>query len=344
MQVVQFSCHGGPEVLELVERPIPRPGPGEVLVRTLAVSVNHLDLWARRGMPGLPVSLPFVPGSDGTAEVVECGDGVDAFAPGDQVLVLPGVSSGSSEFDRSGDDWLSDDYQVRGEHVDGVDAEYLALEERYFTKLPAGVDPIEAAAVPLVFVTAWGALVERAQLSAGESCLILAGASGVGSAGIQIAKDLGARVIATAGSDEKRALASDLGADEVLDHHDPTWPKQVKALTGGRGVDVVFEHVGPATWQGSMRSLARRGRLVTCGGTTGPEVSLLLPHLFIKNLTLLGSTMGPRRAFPTILEKLAAGAYRSTISRVLPMSEVREAHRLLEAGEVQGKLVLTPGA
>jgi NADPH:quinone reductase-like Zn-dependent oxidoreductase len=344
MQVVQFSRHGGPEVLELVERPIPTPGAGEVLVRTLAVSVNHLDLWARRGMPGLPVPLPFVPGSDGTAEVVECGAGVEAFTPGDLVLVMPGVSSGTSEFDLTGDDWLSDDYQVRGEHVDGVDAEFLALEERYVMKLPDGVDPIEAAAIPLVFVTAWGALVERARLQPGETCLVLAGASGVGSAGIQIAKDLGARVISTAGSDQKRALASDLGADEVFDHHDSDWPIHVKALTGGRGVDVVFEHVGPATWQGSMRSLARRGRLVTCGGTTGPEVSLLLPHLFIKNISVLGSTMGPRRAFPTILEKFAAGTYRSAISRVLPLSEVREAHRSLEAGEVQGKLVLTPGS
>lgn len=344
MQVVQLSRHGGPEVLEVVERPRPEPGPGEVLVRTLAVSVNHLDLWARRGMPGLPVPLPFVPGSDGTAEVVECGEGVEGLTAGDRVLVLPGVSSGTSPADATGDDWHAPDYRVRGEHVDGVDQEYLCLEARYFLKLPAELDPVSLAAVPLVFLTAWGALVERAALRGGETCLVLAGASGVGSAGIQIAKDLGARVLTTAGSEEKRAFAADLGADEVLDHHDPDWPKRVKALTDGRGVDVVFEHVGPATWTGSMRCLARLGRLVTCGGTTGPEVSLLLPHLFMKNLSVLGSTMGPVRAFPTIVEKVASGAYRSTLSRVMPLSEVAEAHRLLEAGEVLGKIVLTPGS
>jgi NADPH:quinone reductase-like Zn-dependent oxidoreductase len=344
MQVVQFSRHGGPEVLEVVERPRPSPGPGEVLVRTLAVSVNHLDLWARRGLPGLPVPLPFVPGSDGVGEVVECGPGVSALRSGQRVLILPGVSSGQSAHDRRGDDHLSDDYQVRGEHLDGVDSEYLALESRFFMKLPEGLDPIQAAAVPLVFVTAWGALVERAELRPGESCLILAGASGVGSAGIQIARDLGARVLATAGSEEKRAFARELGAHEVLDHHDPAWPKQVKALTGGRGADVVFEHVGPATWSGSMRSLARLGRLVTCGGTTGAEVCLTLPHMFMKNLSVLGSTMGPRRAFATILEKLSAGAYRPTVGLILPMSRVAEAHRRLEAGEVLGKIVMTPGS
>ena len=200
MQVVQLSRHGGPEVLEVVERPRPEPGPGEVLVRTLAVSVNHLDLWARRGMPGLPVPLPFVPGSDGTAEVVECGEGVEGLTAGDRVLVLPGVSSGTSPADATGDDWHAPDYRVRGEHVDGVDQEYLCLEARYFLKVPAELDPVSLAAVPLVFLTAWGALVERAALRGGETCLVLAGASGVGSAGIQIAKDLGARVLTTAGS------------------------------------------------------------------------------------------------------------------------------------------------
>ncbi len=344
MQVVQFRQHGGPEVLELVERPVPEPGPGEVLVRVLAVSLNHLDLWVRRGLPGIPVELPFVPGTDAAGEIAAVGDGVDGLSVGQRVLVLPGVSSGTSEFDLRGDDHLSADYEVRGEHFDGVNREYMNVEARHVLPLPDGLDPEVAAAVPVTWITAWAMIVERAQLRAGETVLVLAGSSGVGSAGIQIARELGARVLATAGSDAKRAFATEMGAHEVLDHHDPDWPKRVKTLTEGRGVDVVFEHVGPATWNGAMRSLARNGRLVTCGGTTGPKVEVLLPHLFMKNLSLLGSTMGPRRAFPAILEKVASGAYRPPIEAVLPLSRIAEAHGRLEAGGVIGKLVLRPGS
>jgi len=343
MQVVEIPRHGGPEVLEVVDRPTPSPGEGEVLVRVLAVSLNHLDLWVRRGLPGLRLPMPFVPGCDGCGVVVECGPGVRGVRVGDNVMVLPGVSSGTSRHDLDGNDHLSPDYGIRGEHVDGVDREFVALEERYVLRLPDGLDPIQVAAVPLVFLTAWGALIERAKLQVGETVLILGGASGVGAAGIQVARDVGARVIATAGSEEKRALARSLGAEEVIDHRAEGWAKQVKELTGGRGVDVVFEHVGPATWEGSLRSLARLGRLVTCGGTTGAEVELNLPHLFMKNLSVLGSTMGPSGAFPAILDKVASGAYHPTVDDVLPLSQVAEAHRRLEEGQVLGKLVLIPG-
>lgn len=344
MQVVQFESHGGPEVLQVVDLPMPEPGPGEVLVRMLAVSLNHLDLWARRGMPGLRLPFPFIPGSDGCGEVVACGDGAESWIPGARVLVLPGASSGESKHDATGDDWLSDDYQVRGEHFDGLDREYLCVEARYLLELPSGFDPVQAAAVPLVFITAWGALVERAKLQSGETVVILGGSSGVGAAGIQIALDLGARVITTAGTDRKREFCRSLGAHEVLDHYDSNWSREVKSLTAGRGAEVVFEHVGPATWSSSMRCLARSGRLVTCGGTTGPEVSIMLPHLFIKNQTIMGSTMGPSRAYPQILQKVVSGAYRPTVHEVMPMSQIQEAHELLEAGCVVGKIVLTPGS
>jgi NADPH:quinone reductase-like Zn-dependent oxidoreductase len=342
VQAVQITRHGGPEVLELVDLPVPEPGPKEVLVRVIASSINHLDLWVRRGIPGVRFPLPLIPGCDGTGEIAALGDGVTSVAVGEPVVLLPGYSSGTSECDLLGDDHLSDDYSIRGEHCDGFDCEFVTLEDRFVMPLPAGVDPVQAAAVPLVFVTAWGMLVSRARRLAGESVLVLAGASGVGSAAIQIARDLGARVIATAGSDEKRARARDLGAEEVLDHHDPDWPKQVKAWSAGRGVDVVVEHVGPATWDGSMRCLARRGRLVTCGGTTGPLVSLQLPHLFMKNIAVLGSTMGPRSSLPVIYDKVAAGVFRPVVDRILPLSEVAAAHRALEAGEVNGKVVLIP--
>ena len=344
MQAVQIHEHGGPEVLQLVDLPDPTPGPGEVLAKVLAVSVNHLDLWVRRGMPGMPLPLPMIPGCDGTGEVVGIGEGVTRFAVGDKVILEPGYSSGSSAHDEAGNDHLSADYQIRGEHSDGLDCELVVFPERLLTKLPEGVDPVAAAAVPLVFLTAWGMVVSRAALREGETVLVLGGASGVGSAAIQIAKDLGARVVATAGSDEKLSLVKELGADAAVDHRDESWPKAVRGALDGGACDVVVEHVGPATWEGSMRCLARNGRLVTCGGTTGPKVSLLLPHLFIKNISVLGSTMGPRSALEPIFERVASGTFRPVLDRSMPLSEVREAHELLEGRQVNGKLVLIPGS
>ncbi|MEX1025923.1 MAG: zinc-binding dehydrogenase [Planctomycetota bacterium] len=342
MQQVRISAPGGFEALAIEDVERPTPGRGEVLVRVLAVSINHLDLWIRQGLPGVP--YPIVPGCDGTAEVVELGEGVDAPPVGTLVLVEPGRSSGTSPEDLAGNDHFSRDYAIRGEHFDGLDVEYAAVEARFLRPLPAGLDPVTTAAAPLVFLTAWGMLVTRARLAAGETALILGGTSGVGSAGIQIAKSRGARVIATAGTEAKRALCSDLGADEVLDHRAEGWHAEVKRLTDGRGVDVVFEHIGPATWRGSLACLARNGRLVTCGATTGPKVELVLPHLFIKNQSILGSTMGPRSAFDEILERLADGSFRSVVDSILPLSEVRAAHERLERGDALGKLVLVPGA
>ena len=344
MQVAFIQEHGGPEVLQLEQREPPVPEPHEALVRVLAVSVNHLDLWVRRGMPGMPVPFPRVLGCDGTGEVVALGEEATGLVVGQKVVIEPGFSSGLSDWDAAGLDHLSDDYGIRGEHSDGLDAEFVAIEPRFLTPLPGNLDPIQAAAMPLAFLTAWGMLVTRVDLEKGEDVLVIGGTSGVGSAAIQLAKVIGARVIATAGNEAKRAACLALGADEVVDHHQPGWGKTVKRLTDGRGVDVVVEHVGPATWAESTRALARNGRLVTCGGTTGPTVPVNLPHLFIKNLSLLGSTMGPREAFADIFQLAAEGALRPVVDRVLPMSDIRAAHAALEAGEVLGKIVLIPGA
>jgi NADPH:quinone reductase-like Zn-dependent oxidoreductase len=342
MRALRIHAHGGPEVLSLDEVPRPSPKDGELLIKVLAASVNHLDLWVRRGMPGFPVPFPRILGCDGVGEIAELGAGVNGLRVGQRVVLEPGYSSGESPEDLRGDDHLAADYGIRGEHTDGFHAEYVVLPSRFVFPLSEGVDPVQAAAVPLVFLTAWGMLVTRAKLQAGESVLVLGGASGVGSAGIQIAKSLGARVIATAGSAPKLELARALGADAAVDHSREGWDKEVKKLTGGRGCDVVFEHVGPATWDMSMRCLARLGRLVTCGGTTGAKVSLLLPHMFIKNLSVLGSTMGPRGALPKIFEHVAAGRYKPVVDRVLPLAEARTAHELLEARQVAGKIVLVP--
>lgn len=343
MQAVHVPRHGDPSVLALVDVERPEPGPGEVLVKVLAVSVNHLDLFVRMGMPGVSIPLPRIPGCDGTGEVVALGAGVTDHHVGELVVLEPGYTDAPSQFVERGEDHLAPDYQIRGEHCDGFDREYVALPAHYALHLPDGLDPVSTAAMPLVFLTAWAMLHGRARVQSGEVVLVLAGASGVGSAAIQIARVAGATVLSTAGSEEKRALARELGASEVFDHGDPDWAKALKRATDGRGVDVVVEHVGPATWRSSMSALARNGRLVTCGATTGPKVEVLLPHLFIKNLSILGSTMGPRNALPAILDHAAKGDFRPVVDRELPMSKVREAHELLEEHRAVGKIVLVPG-
>jgi NADPH2:quinone reductase len=344
MQAVHVPAHGPPSILKLVDLPRPEPGPGEVLVKMLGVSINHLDLFVRAGMPGVKLPLPLIPGCDGTGEIAGLGSGVGGLSLGQRVVVEPGWSSGASAHDRAGNDHLSDDYQIRGEHFDGLAREFAVVEARHVLRLPDGIDPVRAAAVPLVFLTAWGMLVTRAQVQSGETVLVLGGTSGVGSAAIQIARDAGARVLATAGSAAKLLLCRELGAEQAFDHSKPDWGASVKQVAGKRGVDVVVEHIGPATWETSQKLLARNGRLVTCGGTTGPSVTVSLPHLFMKNQSVLGSTMGPRSAFPAIFDRVAEGAYRPVVDRVMPMSKVAEAHQLLEDRKVNGKIVLTPGS
>lgn len=342
MHALRIHAHGGPEVLQWERVPVPRPAAGEVLVRMLAASINHLDLWVRRGMPGFKVEFPRVLGCDGTGEIAALGEAVSGLALGQRVVVEPGYTTRDSAALQRGEDHLAPDYGIRGEHGDGFDAEYVVLPARYVFALPAGVDPVRAAAVPLVFLTAWQMLHGRARLQRGECVLVIGGASGVGSAAIQIAREIGARVIATAGSEAKRELCRSLGAHEVVDHARSDWPDEVKRLTQRAGADVVFEHVGPATWEGSMKCLAHAGRLVTCGGTTGAKVSFVLPFLFIKQQSILGSTMGPRSAFGPIFAGVAKGVFKPVVDRVMPMSEARAAHELLESRQVAGKIVLVP--
>lgn len=339
MKAVHIPVHGPPSVLQVVEVPAPRAQAGEVLVRMIAASINHLDLWVRRGMPGVKIPMPRIPGCDGIGEIAELGAGVTGLKKGQRVIVEPGYSSGTSEHDLAGNDHLSSDYGIRGEHSDGLDCELVAIPARYALPLPDGIDPVQAAAIPLVFLTAWGML-QRAALKEGETVLVLGGASGVGSAAIQIARERGARVLATAGSESKRELARELGAEVAIDHSRPDWGQEVRKLAKG-GADVVVEHVGPATWDTSMKVLARNGRLVTCGATSGPTVNVQLPHLFIKNQSVLGSTMGPRGALKEIFAGVKAGKYRPVVDRVLPLERIAEGHELLETRQVLGKIVLT---
>jgi NADPH:quinone reductase-like Zn-dependent oxidoreductase len=342
MRCVVVREHGGLDVLRLEERPVPVPGPGQVRVRLEAIGLNHLDTWVRRGVPGHQFPLPLIPSSDGCGVIDALGPGVGGCKEGDPVVILPGVSCGTCEACQSGLDQLCRDFHILGESCDGTSAEYACVPAANVAPKPRALSAPEAASICLVFQTAWNMLVRRAELRAGETVLVHAGLSGVGSAAVQIASELGAQEIATAGGKEKCERVKALGAHRVIDYRDKDFAAEVRALTGKTGVDVVFEHVGEATFQGSLKCLKRGGRLVTCGATTGGNVQLSLHAVFFKSLSILGSTMGSKGDLRTILRMFDQGRFRPVFDRALPMDRVGEAHRLLEAREALGKLALVP--
>ncbi|HEY0702816.1 MAG TPA: zinc-binding dehydrogenase [Candidatus Acidoferrales bacterium] len=340
MKAIIYAQHGGPEVLQYVERPEPAIAAGEVLVRVRACALNHLDLWLRRGIPSLKIPLPHIPGSDVAGEVARVGDGVTSVKVGERVMLQPGISCGQCEKCLAGDDNLCKSYTILGELVDGGCAEYVKAPAMNCVPIPDGVSFEEAAAFPLVSLTAWHMLIARANLKPAETVLVLAAGSGVGSAAIQIAKASGAWVIATAGSDAKLAKARELGADEVINHSTQKIATEVKRLTARRGVDVVFEHVGEATWNESVRSLTPGGRLVTCGATAGFNGAIDLRYLFTRQISLLGSFMGSKADLLAAVEFLKRGLLKPVVDVVLPLEKCAEAHRRLEDREQFGKLVL----
>jgi NADPH:quinone reductase-like Zn-dependent oxidoreductase len=340
MKAVVIPKHGGPEVLQYTEVPAPQPGPTEVRVAVRACALNHLDLWVRRGLPGAQLALPLIPGSDIAGEVAEAGARVTRVHSGDKVVLAPGVSCGQCAACAAGHDNQCRKYTMLGYGFPGGCAEFVVVPEANVLPMPAGLSFEEAAAVPLVFLTAWHMLIARAQLQPGEEVLVLGAGSGVGSAAIQIAKLTGARVIATAGSRAKLDQARQLGADEVIHHGEQKIADEVKRLTGKRGVDVVFEHVGTATWEQSVLSLATGGRLVTCGATTGFAAQLDLRYLFVRQLTLLGSYMGSRGELYTVLKLVGEKRLRPVVDRVFPLAEAAKAHERLEQREQFGKIVL----
>ena len=340
MKAIVYAEHGGPEVLRYTDVPEPEIGAGEVLVRVRACALNHLDLWLRRGIPSLKIPLPHIPGSDIAGEVALAGDSVTNVKVGDRVMLQPGISCGACEKCLAGDDNLCKSYRIFGEMVDGGCAEYLKAPAVNCVPIPEGVSFEAAAAFPLVSLTAWHMLIARAKLQPAETVLVLAAGSGVGSAAIQIAKASGARVIATAGSDAKLARARELGADEVINHSTEKIATEVKRLTGRRGVDVVFEHVGEATWNESIRSLVPGGRLVTCGATTGYNGAIDIRYLFTRQISLLGSFMGSKADLLAAAEFLKRGLLKPVIDIVLPLEKCAEAHRRLENSEQFGKIVL----
>jgi len=341
MKAVRIHEHGGPEVVRCEDAPEPRMRANEVLIKVRACSINHLDLWVRGGIPGLKVEMPHILGSDASGEVVDTGELVENFNAGDRVLVSPGHAHPASESYAAGTDHYCGDYGLWGYHYPGVQSEYIAIPETDVLPIPGDLNFEQAAAAPLVFLTAWHMLVGIAKIRFGEEVLVIGGSSGVGSAAIQIAKLFHCRVIATAGGEEKLAKARALGADDVIDHYEQDVKNEVRRLTGKRGVDIVFEHVGAATWKQSVACLAHHGRLVTCGATTGADVGVNLAHLFARHLSLHGSFMGPKAELYEALRLIGRGLLKPVIDRTFPLAEARAAHEHLENKKQFGKVVLT---
>ena len=323
MKAVRIHEDGGPEVLRYENAPDPEPGPGEVLVQLRAASLNHLDVWLRKGLPSVP--KPRILGADGAGTVAALGPGVDGLVEGDVVLLNPGLDDGT---------------RIVGEHMDGTHAELIAVPAEYLHPVPAGLSLEEAAAFPLVFATAYRMLATRAGLREGEWVLVWGIGAGVATAALAIAKALGAHVVATSTRPEKLERALELGADAAV-ATDGDVVAEVRELTNGRGADVVVEHVGEATWKTSLQVARKEGRVVVCGATSGPNPPANLHRVFWKQLSILGSTMGTRADFAAVYDLVASGRARPVVDRVFPLEEAAAAHEHLERGDQVGKIVLT---
>ena len=339
MKAILIRQHGGPDKLEPAEVPDPVASPGEAVVAVRAVALNHLDLWVRRGVPGHKFPLPIIPGAE-VSGVIESVAGDDRWSAGDEVIVAPGVSCGQCTACLSGNDPLCASYGMLGETRNGGAAEKISVPIRNLLRKPEALSFEEAAAVPLDFLTAWHMLVARARLRQGETVLVQAGGSGVGSAAIQIARLWGATVFTTVGSAAKAARAKELGADEVILYREIDFAAEVRRLTSKRGVDVVVEHIGGETFERSLKSLARGGRLITCGATAAGEATVNIRLVFFKLLSILGSTLGSLAEMHEIMRHVENGRLRPVVDRVLPLSQVAEGHRILENREAFGKIVL----
>jgi NADPH:quinone reductase-like Zn-dependent oxidoreductase len=339
MRAITLRSHGGPEVLRLEELPDPAPGPGEVRVRVAAVALNRLDVWVRSGLPHLKLRYPFILGSDIAGTVDGVGPGVQGAKDGDEVVLSPGVSCGRCRECLSGRDNLCRGYGILGETRDGGYAGCIVVPAQNLLPAPTRLSVAERAAIPLTFLTAWQMLVDKARVQPGEVVLIHAAGSGVGTAAIQIARLFGAEVIATASSDDKLARAAALGAQHTVRSGEGVLDA-VKRISGRRGVDVVFEHTGAATWPQSILACAKGGRIVTCGATSGFDAVTDLRHVFFRQLQILGSTMGPKGDLFTILDHVNAGRLSPVLDRTYPLAEAAAAHRRLEERAQFGKIVL----
>jgi NADPH:quinone reductase-like Zn-dependent oxidoreductase len=340
MKAVRIHQFGEPEVLTYEDVPDPQPRKDQVLVRVRACSLNHLDVWVRKGLPG--VSLPHILGSDIAGEIVEVGDYVSGFTVGQRVLLAPMHFCGHCEKCVAGLPNQCREFTVLGNGVDGGNCELIAVPAANVIAIPDSLEFNQAASVPLVFLTAWHMLVGRAGIRPGQTVLVLGASSGVGIAAIQIAKLFHCRVITSAGDEAKLAKGRELGADYGINHYQQRISQEVRKITNKEGVDIVVEHVGAATWDESVKSLKSGGTLVTCGSTTGPNVGIDLRHLFARQLTLLGSYMGTMGELHEVLKHVFVGRLRPVVDRIFPLSELRGAHEYMEKSQMFGKIVVNP--
>jgi len=340
MKAVRIHEFGGPEVLRFEDTPDPQPRQDQVLVRVRACAMNHLDIFVRKGLPG--VKLPHILGSDIAGEIVAVGEYVSGFKPGQRVLLAPMHFCNQCAKCVAGLQNQCPEFTVLGNLVDGGNCELIAVPAVNVIPIPDSLDFTQAASVPLVFLTAWHMLMGRAGIRPGQTVLVLGGGSGVGIAAIQIAKLFHARVIATAGDEAKLGKARALGADHAINHYKQKISQEVRTITDKAGVDVVVEHVGAATWDESMKSLKPGGTIVTCGATTGPNAAFDLRFLFARQLSFLGSYMGTMGELHEVLKHVFAGDLKPVVDRSFPLKDVRAAHEYMEASQMFGKIVLQP--
>lgn len=341
MKVVRIHRHGGPEVLQLEELPNPEPAAGQVVVRLHAAGINHLDLWVRKGLPGLKTKFPHILGCDGAGVVESLGPAATGPAPGTRVLLNPHSSCGVCEACTGGDMSMCRQYAILGEHGPGTYAERIAIESHRAIPIPDWMPFDQAAATALSLLTAWRMMLIRGRLRPSETVLVVSAGGGVGTFCVQIAKQTGCRVIATAGSEEKLARLRELGADETVDHSREDYSKRVRELTGGRGVDMVVDYTGKETWMKSILSLRRGGRLVTCGATSGFDPVEDLRHVFYRQLEIIGSTMGTNKDLLDPLRLVFDKKVRPIVDSTFPIEQAAMAHRRVEERRAFGKVVLT---
>lgn len=342
MKAVYFEQHGELDVLRYGEVPEPEPKAGQALVRVRACGLNYLDIWVRRGWPGLKLPMPHWCGADVAGEVAALGAAVTGWSIGQRVVVDPGINLKSDEYTRRGEPSVSPAYHILGEHMRGGAAELVAVPAENLLAMPEGLDFPAAAAPLLVGLTAWRMLVHRAGLRAGESVLVVGAGGGVNSMAIQVAKLAGATVFAVASTAAKAEKARALGADAVIDRSGSDWAKEVLRLTDRRGVDVVVDNVGRATLMSSMQAVARGGRIVIVGNTSGPLTEIDVRYIFGKQISLIGSTMGSRQDFLALVALIGAGRLKPVVDRVVPLREGVDAYRALEQGGHFGKIILQP--
>ncbi len=338
MKAIQITQPGDSSVLKIVDIDVPKIQPDEVLIEVKATSINHLDIWVRKGLPKAP--YPIIPGCDVSGVIDSVGSSVKHLKTGDRVFVSPGFSCGICKHCLSGNDNLCIQYGIIGETRDGADAEYISVKSNTVFKLDESIPYVSAAASSLVFLTAWQMIVDKGNVKQGDDVFIWGAGSGVGSAAIQIAKLMGARVIAAASTTEKLDLAKELGADDVINYKKEDVVKRVKELTGKKGVEVVFEHTGAETIPLSIQMAAKGGKVVTCGATSGWDAKVDLRHIFFRQVELLGSTMGSRSSLITIFELIKSGKLKPVIDTILPISEVQKGHERVEEAKNFGKVVL----